>query len=136
MHAILGNNAVVQFDFVVSAGPEGRRTECLLTSGTYEDMEGVPVVRLLTLRTHALCRPGDKYNKALGKALALDRACRIAFAGSANRPHRKRIWTTFYRCLRTPDISILSGAPKYIPPQPQPKGGLGKLQDTLAKTNA
>ncbi len=130
MQTILSNQRLVAFHFEVEHKAQGEhRTRCFMTAGRTDDSE--PVTSVLT---EARSLPDRRYNKALDKAVALDKACHLLFPGPHNRPCRKRIWGTFYRCLRTPDIAVLSGAPRYIPPSP-PAGPAPRVGEELRKIN-
>jgi hypothetical protein len=113
MRTVLSDGRVVLFNFQVEHRDDGEhRTYCIMTMGSPDDS-----LTPVSVLTSAGTLGGRRYNKAMDKATALDNACRLLFPGPHSRPHRKHIWATFYRCLRTPDIAVLSGAPRYIGPE-------------------
>jgi hypothetical protein len=112
MRTILSDGRMVICAFPVDHTQQGEhRTNCMMTVGSDNGAEPPT-----TVLTEARCLPGRRYNKAMDKATTLDRACHLLFPDPADRPHRQRIWATFFRCLRTPDISVLSGAPRCVAP--------------------
>ena len=63
----------------------------------------------------ALCNPKDKYNKATGKAKALDRAIKGLYGHPEQREIRLQIWERFYDLIQTNDVAYLKGRHKYAP---------------------
>jgi hypothetical protein len=109
---LLSDKSVVTLQFVRSYSRPGEHGTICIMRRFSDDATQAPEA----VQTQARCDPGDKYNKALGKAKALARACRTLLPNAADRPHRLRIWAKFYQCLHTPDIRVLSGAPRYRAP--------------------
>ena len=63
----------------------------------------------------AHCNPKDKYNKAVGKAKALDRAIKGLYGQPTQRDMRLTIWGRFYDLIQTNDVAYLKGRHKYAP---------------------
>jgi len=61
----------------------------------------------------AMCNPKDEYNKATGKAKALDRAIKGLYSHPEQRSYRLKIWERFYDLIQTNDIAYLKGRHKY-----------------------
>ena len=61
----------------------------------------------------ALCNSKDKYNKAVGKAKALDRAIKGIYSHPEQREIRLLIWEKFFDLLQTNDKAYLKGRFKH-----------------------
>jgi len=98
-------------DFFVQTKRKGNHTTvCRITDVENKDyfVEGF-----------ALCNKKDKYNKAIGKAKALQRAINLIYPIEdttktfENKTLRQQIWRVFFNNLHTQDKSRLAGIEKW-----------------------
>jgi hypothetical protein len=109
MKVQLSSDEIYYVDFQVKAKKKGNHTTvCIITKKN----NGTDTPFDLSWAGESKCNLKDKYNKATGKAKALQRVLNRIMPGPANRNIRKLFWARFYECLQTPDISKLKGGEK------------------------
>lgn len=100
-----GKAIYVEFTVIHKEKKRNHSTKCEIFDGKDKKDDRVPVSVGI-----AKCNQKDKYNKAIGKARALDRAIKNIYNLKDQRNIRKKIWVRFFDLLQTPDKESLKHA--------------------------
>jgi hypothetical protein len=109
MKVVLSPERVYRVDFHVKHEKRGNHTTVCIIRQKEEDDEKMPEYLYRSWSGVAKCNRKDQYNKATGKAKAMQRALEKVFPGPKFRPARKLFWFQFHQHITTPDICNLKG---------------------------
>ena len=131
MRVQLSDGRIVQFVFRVRRKKHGNHTSLCMLS-VFRDAESELASRYYG---EAHCCRGDKYNKVMGKVVALERAMgHLMVSEGCERQGRVAIWNAFRECFKDcPDARILG---RFTPSEAMLKGFCKSICSGVVNKNA